>query len=289
MEQVHLAQEQDSTQVYRAEERIEAQETVADATLAKEVLAASRRQRRRILRGVSALLTSWLALYIFLYLFESVGLYSGWLLPEGLIAPFLGTSFLGSMALCALFSMPGRKQKERIRELARTADVNAIGPMIELLSEIQPRHTRAALRDALTELLPRLKESDSLLPLSRQRAKLHRILEDAYWYHDVHNPAFVVAILRAMGQIGDERSLKVVRQLAGMRARKESRKQIREAAAEALDLIELRIERRNSPSVLLRAADYESTDATLLRPMAESGREPAALLLRTASDEQPAT
>jgi hypothetical protein len=258
----------------------------SDSELAREVLAVARKQRRRILRGVSALLTSWALLYGFLWMFETVGVHKGWFLPEGVIGPFLGISFLGSMALCALFALPGKQQRDRLKKLARTADLSAIGPIVEMVREIQPRGTRAALREALAELVPRLKETDMLLLTTSQRTKLHHLLHDAAT-HD-RDPSFAISLLKGLEQIGDEQTVRAIGKVMAMSGRGEKWSRLRKAAEEALEVITVRIERRKSPSVLLRAAAPEQPESALLRPASSGSAAQAAALLRSASNEQAA-
>lgn len=282
MEQLQVIHEQTAPQTYRSEAQAESGlETAGDSTLARWVVSESRRKRRNILRGVTGLLTSWAMLYVFLWLFENVGLNQGWMLPEGVIGPFLFASFLGSMALCAYFSLPSHRQQESLRELARCTDVSVIGPLVDMIREIQPRHTRTALRKTLAALAPRLKESDILLLTTSQRRKLHHLLHDAIIYD--RDPAFAISLLKGLEQIGDEQTARAIGKAMTMAGRGEKWKRLRAAADDALAVINARLSRRKSPSVLLRPAEAVDADTNLLRPAGENGARTAESLLRAAA------
>jgi hypothetical protein len=287
--ELQVAPVTDDSQVYvsRRIQGAEAEHAAVDSQLGQEVLAESRRQRRRIVRGVTALLTSWAMLYVFLWLYETIGLTLGWILPEGVIGPFLFASFLGSMALCAYFSLPSERQKQSLRELAKSADVSAIGPIVEMVREIQPRHTRRALRAALAELAPRLKESDMQLLTTVQRRKIHHLLHDSIIYD--RDPAFAITLLKGMEQIGDEQTVRTIGKAMSRAGRGEKWKRIRAAANEAIAVIEVRLARIKSPSILLRPAEAEGADLTLLRPAGEGQAYATELLLRASAEGKTVT
>jgi hypothetical protein len=75
----------------------------------------------------------------------------------------------------------------------------------------------------------------------------------------------VIAVLKAMEKIGDERSLKYVRRLASMSNRVTGeRGRVRDAARASLSVIEAWLARSKSPSMLLRPSAAGENE-TLLR------------------------
>src|SRR6202008_1928522 len=96
------------------------------------------------------------------------------------------------------------------RRLARIDDVRCIGRLAEAL-EWPDATVRSVVITALTPLLHRVKASDRVFQTPHQRANLHRMLTlpNARLHTE-----FLVSILKALEQIGDEAALPYVQNLA---------------------------------------------------------------------------
>lgn len=186
---------------------------------------------------------------------------------------------LGGMALAVRYTQPSRKQKEASARLTGIDDLRAIGPLIEAMGIPESPQARQA-RAALTPLLPRLKASDASLIGNPELAHFHFVLKFAEHFSlgPLFGTDYILAILKALEQVGDARSIPFVKHLAdpapenrpittglhwirrgynavwaaymrlgGIRARLDMPK-IRQAAQECLTYLE---ERANSPALTL--------------------------------------
>jgi hypothetical protein len=209
------------------------------------VLAEERRKRRIRRRWITGGLLAWiafmLALAIFLKDFASLNSL-GWM--SGVIS----AAYAASQA-----------QKRVTKELAEFEDIRSVGPLAEAL-EYQDRALKAIAEDKLKRLLPRLQASDAGLLDEEQRKCLYRALRG-------RDTNLILAVLKALEQIGDEQAVPFVQKLAngeGLAARYSG---IREAAQECLPALQQRAERERSRQTLLRAASASDTPSDmLLRP-----------------------
>ncbi len=172
---------------------------------------------------------------------------------------------------------PTRRHRSALELLAKVSDVRLVGLLAESL-EVSGSMAGREIRDALKELLPRLKTSDRHLLSTVQLDSLYRAM-------DRHDPALSIAILRAVEQIGDERALDYVARLAdgkGIAARYDH---VRAAAQECVPgLVDRRIGERENES-LLRPAVAPWGAETLLRPVSGASTVPPEQLLRSAPAE----
>lgn len=114
----------------------------------------------------------------------------------------------------------------------------------------------------LTHLLPRLKASDTAALTDGQRTALGRTLT-----RHVRNADYLVAALAALEQVGDERALPVVENLAAGRIPTAEAKRVQAAAQECLPYLQTRSEQQRASQTLLRASALSATPSdTLLRP-----------------------
>lgn len=151
--------------------------------------------------------------------------------------------------------------------LASVATVKDVGALVDIYAPAQYGYdgdTRKAVKASLTQLLPQLRASDADLLNKEQR----KVLYDAL--NREKDRAFQLAILKWLEQVSDAEAVKAVEKmtLPGSKCRKDKELQ---AAAQAL-LPHLR-----------EVARMEQERRTLVRA-ADSPGQPAALLLRPASD-----
>jgi hypothetical protein len=149
-------------------------------------------------------------------------------------------------------------------------DVSIVGPLAEAL-EYRSKRVREAATAALIRLLPLLQTSDSDLVNSEQRNCLHRALMG-------NSPELVVAVLGALGQIGDSRAIPNVERLAAGLGVAVEDERIRKMAQETVLLLRQRMELQRAPQTLLRAASEEGGE--LLRAATGSEGPEANVLLR---------
>jgi HEAT repeat protein len=153
--------------------------------------------------------------------------------------------------------------------LAQYDDLRAIGPLLEALNCPEP-DVRVLSELALARLLPRLTAADAALLNEEQYLCLFRALYSRY-------TDLVVGVIRAFREIGDERALLTVRQLAGRPPRSPRQQFIHRAARECLPALQERLERERAGNVLLRPASQPTE--TLPRPvMTDPDHDPEVLV-----------
>lgn len=120
---------------------------------------------------------------------------------------------------------------------------------------------RAAAMSTLARLLPRLKASDAGILTSSQRGCLNGLLNrtTAQEY-----PETVVALLRALEQIGDVSAMRYVQSLVDMPGRSARIAAVREAARECLPVLAERARLNTDPQVLLRPAEAPGAPSEIL-------------------------
>jgi hypothetical protein len=185
---------------------------------------------------------------------------------------------MGSMVgvVAAAFAI-SQAQKSVTLVLAQLEDVRTVGVLAEALEYRDPRIVQAA-KTTLLRLLPQLKASDSGMLNTEQRAALNRALER-------ENADLVIAILKALEQVGDSQALPVVQRLADGERWAAASSRIRVAAQECLPALLLRSEEERSRQTLLRASSGAETELTpsdmLLRPASGAGMTAPHELLRS--------
>jgi hypothetical protein len=194
-----------------------------------------------------------------------MGLFAWWL--HHAMAPVYWTLipvFVLLLIVIAHLQAASPAQVEATHLLANIQDMRAVGPLAEAL-EFRDMVTYSGTFDtatiALIKLLPRLQAGDANLLNERQRTCLYRALHFCYYrdYAELH-----IAILKALAQVGDSRSLPHIARLAHMPARTGPQERFRKAAQECLETLSARIEGQRAPHTLLRAAATTTED--LLHP-----------------------
>jgi len=188
----------------------------------------------------------------------------------GSILPFAITSLRE-------FVRSNREEMQAAAVVAGFEDLRAVGPLAGELGHMDYDTTPLVVK-ALTRLLPRLRPPDADLLDADQRACLYRALESAAdSTSDAYDVEFAVAILGAIGQVGDRRALRLVRRLASEEETTRNEARICAAAQACLPLLEARVHQ-----TLLRPADVSAfaVPETLLRPAKNTADTPPERLLR---------
>lgn len=159
--------------------------------------------------------------------------------------------------------------KTAIETLKRADDVRAIGALVEAL-EFMDMDTQSAACEALARLLPRLQATDATLLNPNQRKRLYRFLGKS-------DKRLILALLKALEQIGDSNALPYVERLA---TSKKVDTRIREAAQSCMPYLQFRQEEEHNIQTLLRAASTGATAETLLRSANETPETDPMHLLR---------
>ena len=162
-----------------------------------------------------------------------------------------------------------RTQKRAAGALAQLDTIQAIGPLAEAL-RIDDSRIRRLAETALSPLLIRLQSSDSGILNSAQRDSLNKSLTS-------RNMEYVLALLKALEQVGDATSLPQVRRMAEST---HTRPQVADAARSCLPFLLMRIEQTRAASTLLRPAMPTKSDSTLLRPIQFTHTSDSGALLR---------
>jgi hypothetical protein len=164
-----------------------------------------------------------------------------------------------------------------VKELIQRGGERTVGMLAEALTITEVKYLAAG---ALIRELPKLKASDAHLLNDEQRGYLYQALEGS-------DKQLILAILRALEQIGDEKAVPYVERLAEKAG---GDRQIRETATACLPYLEARAATQRASRTLLRpsSASAVATPAsnTLLRPAQYSSpTEPEQLLRASVGDE----
>jgi len=180
------------------------------------------------------------------------------------------TISLASFAWFGVFAggvVATRRQVRATVRLSQLKDRRVLGPMIDALEFSQIRMRRLA-REALIELLPQVRESDSTLLQPHHRQILNKALRRKQFAHSTAR--LKCAILAAYEQIGDETALPIVEELASQYAN--TPRSVHDAALACLPSLRSRSHDSLSTRELLRGSTPTARDpSTLIRP--SSSRE----------------
>lgn len=178
----------------------------------------------------------------------------------------------------SVFLAPSRLQRQVTRVLLHFDSVEAVGPLIDALEfDASP-----FLKTALTRLLPRLKASDAHLLDVERRKRLYVKLQFESSFTDAE---FLIAIMRALEQVGDAAALPYVESWANRYVTSANGVRVRAAARHCLPFLQERAAQEHVSAHLLRpSASPAATSESLLRP-AEASEDTPDQLLRAASAE----
>jgi len=238
---------------------------------AQSALALLRREGRRFWARLLLSLCCWcLAVLLALLSISSrQGSEAGRLLP---LSGALSLLILGAAAL-------PRSRSHSLSALTRSPDVRMVGPLLDALS-LAVGERRQAIVLLLTALLPQLSARDAPLLNAGQRRRLCAVLTLG---EALEETAFVVAILQALEQVGDEGALPSVQRLARRRSRDVRAQPVCAAARKCLPRLLERVEKDRESQALLRAVPV--SEETLLRPARGSSPSDPDQLLRSDASE----
>lgn len=240
---------------------------------------------------------------------------------------FIGLFFLVLPALAIIiwialslnrWTKPSPSHLKAMQLLQEIEDVRAVGPLIDTLQLGHEEHTDEETRrrtlSLLTRLLPQLKQSDADLIQDRHRDHFHYVLKHVEHFEigPSYGIDYITAILKALEQIGDVRSLPYVERIANLGAaptvvhagvnrvrrgynaaftfltaagvsngtkRSVDRDQIMAAAKECLPYLQARMEQDQISRSLLRgSAPPTEAQEALLRSSANTAVAPEELL-----------
>ncbi|MCC6729084.1 MAG: hypothetical protein IT208_07075 [Chthonomonadales bacterium] len=166
------------------------------------------------------------------------------------------------------------RHRRAAEALARIKDERVAGTLAQML-ELGDWSVYGSVRDALRSLLPRLHARDAEHFTAEQLDCLYRVLSGS----DV---TLIIAVLRGLEQVGDERAAPVVARLAEGKTPASRDIRVQEAAAACLPvLLDRTLDARPGRS-LLRPATAPAGGEALLRPASGVGDADPDLLLRAA-------
>ncbi len=198
---------------------------------------------------------------------------------EGLLALL----FLALAAVTTqLFRFTMTREQARLAErLADVEDLHAIGLLAEIQAWPDARLARGA-EAALTRLLPQVNAGHASLLTSTQRELLYRRLRLG---EAQRHGEFLVALLRALEQIGDTEAVPYVRALADSSPQTLRERTVRAAANDCLPYLLTCAQHNRDSQVLLRAAACDEGSERLLRPLRAGPDAAPDLLLRSAVED----
>ena len=178
-------------------------------------------------------------------------------------------------------------EKRLLDVLAVLEDVALIGTILDHIpssASLTGGTLRRTLRETLQNLLPRLRASDANLLSEQHRSLLnHELQRHRFNLSAINTSAkqaeeqaeLDVAILKAWEQVGDERALTFVQQLADMTAASPAKKRVREAAEQCLPYLEARVGEQRQTQTLLRASIVPTEVGDILLRAATPHASPA--------------
>jgi len=264
------------------EERALSQEWTFEQTL--DVLEEETRKRKRRRTWVIVGLLSYIGLMLIMTLVMSI--------QDHKFHPQM-LQFMGSMGgLISLAFAYSRTHRAAARKAAEYEDPRVVGHLANML-EVQDKDTRQVVEEALIGLLPKMRASDAGLLNAEQRESLYRGLRRK-------NPELVLAILKALEQIGDSRAIpyveKLEKALQEQRAAAEAQGRSQEAAEidnrilvakECLQFLQDHAQQEQARQTLLRASDAARVAPdSLLRPATGKSDQESGSLLRASRPEE---
>jgi hypothetical protein len=191
-------------------------------------------------------------------------------------------SFTGMFGAFASFYAVSQQQKNAATELAKLRPKRAVGQLADAL-EYGDKNMRMLASSALQDILPQLQASDDHLMNAEQRSKLYNVLKRARFKQDT---LLMVAILKALEQIGDEKALPMVENLSKIEPRNGMERSVKAAALECLPALTERVEKQRRAQTLLRpAAAPDNPAEVLLRPVHGAAPGDPEKLLRPSQPE----
>jgi hypothetical protein len=191
-------------------------------------------------------------------------------------------SFTGMFGAVSSLYYVSQQQKNAATELAKLRPKRAVGQLADAL-EYGDKNMRMLASSALQDILPQLQASDDHLLNDEQRNRLYNVLKRARFKQD---GPLMVAILKALEQIGDEKALPMAENLSKIEPRNGMERSVKAAALECLPALTERVEKRRRAQTLLRpAAAPDNPAEVLLRPAHGASPGDPEKLLRPSQQE----
>lgn len=201
---------------------------------------------------------------------------SGYELIGGLILAVATVAAVISVAKLTVLS----REEYEVHELCsdRPALVNA---MLDNY-DVSPGMACEIKQSILCRNLPLLLESESSRLTRRSRRRLYEALRVPEFFTQTE---FLIAILQACSQFGDEEALRLVTKIAEPQGDSPREEQVRIAARECLPALQERVERLQTSAFLLRPSVKSQCPEQLLRPAHGVSDEATSSLLRAVEVE----
>ena len=220
-----------------------------------------------------------------LYLSPSMPSFAFLGLIAGTIVGTVGNYLLNSPSIRLRYSL--------VQSMLLVDDIKLLGPLIGCIGFDQakvlswsrlfpnacgrPPELSSQINQSVIRLIARLQPEDHVDVTSFELSVLLEALRS-------NRADLVIALLRLLEQIGDNRELPSVRALENGKYSVATNPAIREAAAHCRAAIESRLKDKALPGTLLRASQPSAQEDTLVRPVVAVVEEQA-VLLRAAQDE----
>lgn len=170
---------------------------------------------------------------------------------------------------------------------AHLATREQVGTLIDLMEHGKDESTRAVHR-ALTRIFSQMQASDAHYLSTAHRKKLARQLARFHEHRKATEVEFILALLRALQQVGDSSFIEPVELLIEQGSDSIGRR-IQPAAKECLPYLQFFAEQEAKSGTLVRAVTTpvdEQASSRLVRPAATRPDVEPAVLLRSASREE---
>ncbi|HLK58398.1 MAG TPA: hypothetical protein VKU00_17655, partial [Chthonomonadaceae bacterium] len=206
------------------------------------------RKQNRLTRFLTALHFMGVTLYLLLFLAHK----TGWLAEMPWISAWIAVTYA-----CAIFGAGAVRSRwrETAQDLGKSADIRAIGPLIEGLNL---RDDQPVAQEMLIPLLQRLQASDTSLLDQEQRHILNRFLRKkrTFSWNYRENITLMHAILKAYQQVGDGEAIPYVQTLADGEGYAAWDRSLQEEAQACLIFLRQRAEQQQAQETLLRASSH---------------------------------
>lgn len=168
-----------------------------------------------------------------------------WLINFFIVAKFILTFFISHFR-----SWSGR-------QLSYYEDIQLTGTFIKMLA-IDDAELLPKVRRVLTNLLPKLKASDStIIDAQHKKLLLSVLTNNGRVKLPAEYIAFQLAILKSLEQIGDLNDLQTVTEIATSKG-KSYHERVRETAIECLPYLQIRASKEREKKELLRASSFRT-------------------------------
>ena len=192
------------------------------------------------------------------------------------LAVLIATAIWRASSTLVDYALTGR-DKRRTLQLAGYEDRRAVGPLLEALLYNDDEVVKAATF-ALIRLLPQLRATDRHLLSAEHRSFMNDLLGAGIPVSAPAKSLLILAILKALEQVGDIEALSSVEKLSNGEGRGKD-PIVRKAAIECLPFLEEAARQRLEQTTLLRASQTSISAEGLLLPAAPGLNDHADQLL----------